>query len=93
MSSRDLKDRVDYLTSIRIITSDKYRIWHLDPLGVITGIILILWGILTYDFPGLWRLTLIVLGTILLSVCSARIERRYSRFKRELLKEIDKLHR
>ncbi len=89
MEREDLKERVDYLTSTRMITSDKYRIWRFDSIGVIAGIVFLAWGILGYGFPSLLGITLIILGAILLPVCSLRIERRYSRFKREILEEID----
>ncbi len=91
MPLRDLRDRVDYLTSTKMITSDKYGIWGWDAIGVAIGIILLLWGIGDFDFPILWRLTMIIVGALTLFGCSVRIERRYSRFKKELLEDIDKL--
>jgi len=88
MDKKELEERVDYLSSTKLLTSDKYRIWGYDSIGVITGIIFILWGIMNYNFSILWRIILITLGVILLSVCSVRIERRYSKFKAEIVGKI-----
>ena len=85
---RELKDKVDYLTSTRMLTSDKYGIWGWDIVGIVLGILLLLWGIAIYDISLLWRVSLIVLGIILLSVCSVRIEKRYRKLKGEIEREI-----
>ncbi len=85
---RELKDKVDYLTSTRMLTSDKYGIWGWDIVGIVLGILLLLWGIVIYDISLLWRVSLIFLGIILLSVCSVRIEKRYQKFKRSVMNKI-----
>jgi len=93
MHKKELKERVDYLSSTKLLTSDKYRIWGYDPIGVIVGIIFVIWGIMNYNFSILWRFTLIILGVILFVVCSVRIERRYTRFRSEIMKKIEYLDR
>ncbi len=85
---RELKDKMDYLTSTRVLRSDKYGIWGWDIVGVVAGILLLLWGIANYEISLPWRAILIVIGAILLSVCSIRIERRYSKFTREVMSKI-----
>ncbi len=85
---KELKDKVDYLTSTRMLRSDKYGIWGWDIVGVVVGILLLLCGIANYEISLPWRAILIVIGAILLSVCSIRIERRYSKFKREVMSKI-----
>ena len=84
---KELKDKVDYLTSTRILRSDKYGIWGWDIVGVVVGILL-LWGIANYEISLSWKMVLIIIGVILLSVCSVRIERRYSKFKRGVMSKI-----
>ncbi len=91
MSSKNLRDRVNYLTSLRLLTSDKYGIWRLDPLGVLFGILLLLWGIVEYNIPGPWRIAMITCGAILLSVCSLRIERRYTHFRNEIFRDLENM--
>jgi len=90
MHKKELEERVDYISSTKLLTSDKYRIWGYDSIGVIAGIIFIIWGIMNYNFSILWRFTLIILGVILFVVCSVRIERRYNKFKAEILGEMKK---
>jgi len=91
MSPNNLKERIEYLTSLRIFTSDKYGIWGWDPLGVIGGLIFLIWGMLNYAIPGFWRLILIILGALLFTVCIIRIERRYSKFKNEIFRELNNI--
>ncbi len=87
----DLGERVEYLTSLKIMTSDKYGIWGLDALGIIAGMVLIIWGLFNYNFSGIWRFLLIIIGVFLLTLCSFRINKRYSQFKINLLKDIERL--
>ncbi len=90
MKSGELKDRVEYLTSLRLLTSDKYGIWGLDPLLFIFGLILIALGIGNPYFPAPWRLGIIILGAVMLIASSIRIEKRFSQFRKETLEEIDR---
>ncbi len=85
---KELKDKVDYLTTTRMLTSDKYGIWGWDIVGVAIGILLLLWGVAIFEISLLWRVSLIVLAIILLSVCSVRIERRYNKFKSEFVNKL-----
>ncbi|ADD08403.1 hypothetical protein [Candidatus Aciduliprofundum boonei] len=85
---REIKDKVDYLTSTKMLRSDKYGIWGLDIVGVVVGMLLLIWGIVNFEFSWLWKATLIIIGIILLSVCSVRIERRYEKFKRDIMSKI-----
>ncbi|AGB04342.1 hypothetical protein AciM339_0454 [Aciduliprofundum sp. MAR08-339] len=90
MKGGELKDRVEYLTSLRILTSDKYGIWGLDPLLFIPGLFLMALGIGNPYFPTPWRLGIIILGAVMLIASSIRIEKRFSPFKRKILEEIEK---
>ena len=91
MDRGNLKDGIDYLTSNRMLVSDKYGIWRFDSIGVFAGIIFLIWGFLDYSFPNWWRFLLIIIGAILLSVCSLRIERRYSQFKKDIMKDLERV--
>ncbi len=90
MNHDELKDRFDYLTSLRFFTSDKYGIWRWDPLLVILGLILMAVGVGDPDFPGLWRLGMITLGAVMLIVGFVRIDRRLTKFKKDILKELER---
>ncbi len=85
---KELKDKMDYLTSTRMLRSDKYGIWGWDIVGVVAGMLLLVWDIVNFEFSWLWKAALIVIGVILLSLCSVRIERKYSKFKGEVMSKI-----
>ncbi len=93
MRGSDIEERVDYLTSLKLLTSDKYGIWGIDIIGVIVGILFLAWGIVNSTITELWRLVFVILGAILLVGCSVRIERRYTKFKNKIFRDIESLSR
>ncbi len=88
---KNIKDRIEYLSSLKLLTSDPYGIWGIDIIGVIAGILFMLWGLGNPTLPGLWRLFFTILGAVLLIVCSMRIDRRYAAFKEKLLMDVESL--
>ncbi len=91
MNPQEMRERVEYLTSLRLLTSDKYGIWKIDPIGIIIGFIALLSGVFISSLSGIWRLCFIIVGAFLIVICGIRIERRYNNFKEETLREIEKL--